>query len=1090
MTFLSLIRRNLWYHRRAVAGVFAGVVITTAVITGALLVGDSVRHSLAAASAERLGNVGGAIICGDRFVRHALAANIGARYTGDTAAVVHVTGIATAPDRDTRVPAIEIFGVDEAFWEFGNASLIRRIAPEQIVLNTRLAGRLGVEKGDTVLLQMEQPSFLSRDAALVSVERPYVTLRLSVAAVIDGAGFGNFSLRNSQLAPYNAFVSRAVLQQAIGREGLVNLVLTEHEQIPDIALVNAWAPADAGLAVHDGVDMAHRSELRSRRVFFDRATAAAAAAQPGAARVLTYFVNELRIGDRATPYSMVSALDPALLPVADLRDDEIILNQWCADDLGAQVGDALSLKFYVLDRGRQLTSREANFIVRQVIPTVGAGIDRSLMPDFPGLGVAENCRDWDTGTPVDLDRIRDKDEKYWDDHRGSPKALITWQRGSRIWDNRFGTVTAVRYPQSSNAAGNLAAAVLADLDPAALGLQSTAVRGQARDAVTLGMDFGGLFIGFSFFLIIAAVLLTVLMFVFHLDQRLVEQGTLAALGFGRRRIGFIYLGEAVLLCTPAAICGAVLGALYTKVMIHGLGTTWRDVVGDWSLHMHGEPRTYLIGALSGIAVSLAAIWLVLRRQMRATVVRRLGGGAAAVVQRRCMWPAVITLATGLPVLLLLTAVDTAGSAPAVFFGIGALLLVSTLAACAWCIGWLDRHTMVTGPRAIGCRNVGRRSARSLAVIGMLACATFLIVALESQRTQPQVWSDRSSGTGGFAVFASTTHPLYVDPNGEEARCDLGLDEPPFDRVQFVPMRLVDGDDASCLNLNRAIQPQITGVDVEALARRNAFTFQKTSAPPGATPWDMLRYQPGANAAPAALDYNTMMYSLKLKLGDTLTYVDDFGEPFTFHIVAALRPGMLQGMLLADATALEARFPASAGFRVFLADAVKPTDTDAIDAAALATAMNQRFRDFGMDAVPAATRLAAFNRVQDTYLSIFQVLGGIGVVLGAFGLAILVQRNVAERRPELALMRALGFPVAALRRLVLAEHWVLLAAGLACGVVSALVAVLPTFSDSRADPPWAALALVLGGVLLSGIISTRLAIWRALQGDLISGLRRE
>jgi ABC-type antimicrobial peptide transport system permease subunit len=153
-------------------------------------------------------------------------------------------------------------------------------------------------------------------------------------------------------------------------------------------------------------------------------------------------------------------------------------------------------------------------------------------------------------------------------------------------------------------------------------------------------------------------------------------------------------------------------------------------------------------------------------------------------------------------------------------------------------------------------------------------------------------------------------------------------------------------------------------------------------------------------------------------------------------------------------------------------------------------MNQRFRDFGMDAVPAATRLAAFNRVQDTYLSIFQVLGGIGVVLGAFGLAILVQRNVAERRPELALMRALGFPVAALRRLVLAEHWVLLAAGLACGVVSALVAVLPTFSDSRADPPWAALALVLGGVLLSGIISTRLAIWRALQGDLISGLRRE
>ncbi len=343
MTLVSLIRRNLWYHRRAVAGVFAGVVITTAVITGALLVGDSVRHSLAATSAERLGNVGGAIICGDRFVRHALAAGIGAEHSGDTAAVVHVTGIATAPDRGTRVPAIEILGVGEAFWEFGNASSVRRIAPGQVVLNTRLAGWLGVGEGDTVLLQMERPSFLSRDAALVLVERPHVSLRLGVAAVIDGAGFGNFSLRNSQLAPYNAFVSRPVLQQALGREGLVNLVLTEHGQIPDMALVNAWTPADAGLVVHDGVDAVQRSELRSRRVFFDRATAAAAAAQPGAARVLTYFVDELRLGDRATPYSMVSALDPALLPVADLGDDEIILNQWCADDLGAQVGDSRSV---------------------------------------------------------------------------------------------------------------------------------------------------------------------------------------------------------------------------------------------------------------------------------------------------------------------------------------------------------------------------------------------------------------------------------------------------------------------------------------------------------------------------------------------------------------------------------------------------------------------------------------------------------------------------------------------------------------------------------------------------------------------------
>ena len=60
------------------------------------------------------------------------------------------------------------------------------------------------------------------------------------------------------------------------------------------------------------------------------------------------------------------------------------------------------------------------------------------------------------------------------------------------------------------------------------------------------------------------------------------------------------------------------------------------------------------------------------------------------------------------------------------------------------------------------------------------------------------------------------------------------------------------------------------------------------------------------------------------------------------------------------------------------------------------------RDVGLELTPATKRLAAFNAVQNTYLSTFQILGGLGLVLGSVGLGLVVMRNVFERRGELGM----------------------------------------------------------------------------------------
>ena len=71
-------------------------------------------------------------------------------------------------------------------------------------------------------------------------------------------------------------------------------------------------------------------------------------------------------------------------------------------------------------------------------------------------------------------------------------------------------------------------------------------------------------------------------------------------------------------------------------------------------------------------------------------------------------------------------------------------------------------------------------------------------------------------------------------------------------------------------------------------------------------------------------------------------------------------------------------------------------------------MTWALQDQGLDLTPASSRLAEFNRVENTYLSIFMILGSFGLILGSFGIGIVVWRNIRERRGELALLQAVGF----------------------------------------------------------------------------------
>jgi putative ABC transport system permease protein len=1034
-----------------------------------------------------------------------LADELAAELNVTVAPVLQLRGLIANSDGTRLANRVEVLGVDERFFDIGaekDAGSFWRDWSQGVVLNEPLAERLDVGPGDEVKLRIEKPGLMPREVPLTPDSDLSILFRPTVKAVARKSQFGRFGLQANQAAPLNVFVPIHWLQENLGHNGQANMLLVSASRKDSLtvekanaAIRNSWRLGDAGLEVRK-LDVQETLEIRSSRVFIDSALAEAARhAAGGAVGILTYFVNELRLGDRATPYSMVAAMAPAakgtgLIP-EDMQDDEILINQWLADDLGAKVADSIELTYFVTGPMRKLDERKSSFTVRKILPMDGPAVDPELMPDFPGLADADNCRDWEPGIYIDLDKIREKDEVYWDEYRGTPKAFVTLKAGRDMWANRYGNLTAVRYPLGDEARENIEHKLLRAVDPASAGLFFQPVRDRGTKAGGEGTYFGWLFLGLSLFLIVAAVVLTALLFVFGVESRGEQVGTLLAVGFLPKLVRRLLFIEGGLLALLGAIGGTVAALLYTKAMIYALSTA----ISGSAMYFHAKPFTLIAGALVAIVISLVAIRLTLRKQVSRPARELLAGAAQwQFITAKSISPgriglAVAAIATA-GALVLLAAVGTgdSGAVAGAFFGAGALLLTAGLGLSGALLkmvagSWKKPMSSLAG---LGLRNSARRSGRSLAVVALLACGIFLVIAVEAFRHDPLAHAEqRDSGTGGFTLFGESSIGILHDLNTDAGRESTVVDSNVLDDVDVVQLRVCEGDDASCFNLNRAQTPRLLGVQPERLLRRGSFSFAGTKADAGGkTAWDLLNRREGEDIVPAIGDYPTIKWALGKSLGDEIEYSDEKGRKFRVRLVGMLENSVLQGSLLIAEDQFVRRFPSEDGYRLLLIDA--PHDR----VKAVSDHLSERLTDFGLALTSTRQRLAAFSEVENTYLSIFQILGGLGLILGSVGLGLVVLRNMLERRNELAMLRAVGFNKAALKRMVFCEHSGLMLGGLACGAAAALVAAGPALKAPGAQVPYLSLVLTIAAISISGVVWIWIATTFTLSGNMLNALRSE
>jgi ABC-type antimicrobial peptide transport system permease subunit len=1101
MNLITVIRRSLTHYARSNWGVIFGAAVSTAALAGALVVGDSMRSSLLRKSLEGLGPFHYAMRAGDRFFRTDLAPKIegtgaqGIRFCS----LLNLEGIASANDGAARANGIQLLGVGPDFLQLMGARTA--LSAGQVLVNPAVAAQLRIKVGDEILLRLPKPGALSREVTLTDRENNTVGIRVQVADVLPAGEAGNFSLLHSQLAPLNVFLPLDDLTKAAGLSGKANVMLATEGRsgrkperlVEDInaALREVWRPDDAALEFRV-VNDTRQLELRSPRVFLDSPIIEASRALPDASNaipVLTYLANLIESGTNSTPYSFVTAAGPPYTP-ADLKEDEILLSQWLADDLGAKAGDRVQLTYFVPEAGARLVEASNTFAVRDIVPAKTPWMDRTLMPDFPGIEKAESTGDWEVGFEL-VHPIRPKDEAYWKQFRGTPKAYVSLAAGQKMWASRFGELTALRWPLSDSigASASRADLLMRALQPSRLGLTFEPVREQAIHAAAQSQDFGQLFIGFSFFVIAAALLLTGLLFQFSIEQRAAEAGTLLALGFQGRTVRRLLLAEGAGLAAIGGLLGVMCGLLYAKGMLWGLGTLWRDAVGVSGFELRASPASLAIGWVIGVVVATGAVWLTVRRQSRTPALELLGGGYRTPDSGRgkvSLWLLVVGLAgaLGITTWALLTGQTTNAGA---FFGAGVLLLVSGVSAVSLWFSHLSRAA--SGSRltlsGLAVRGNTHRRKRAVTTVGLLASGCFVIAAIGAFRLDAaRDAQERRSGTGGFQFIGESTLPVVHDLETKAGQEFYGLSPEDLASVSIIPMRLRSGDDASCLNLNRAQKPRVLGVRPERLKER--FTFaQAAKGLDRNRGWDLLRVtNENATEIPAIGDANSIKYALGKSVGDTIDYTDERGRTVRLRLVASLANSILQGNLVIDEAAFLRLFPGESGYRVFL------VQTAGDKAAQTSAALTRALQDAGLEMISTVDRLNAFNSVQNTYLGAFQILGGLGLLLGSAGLGMVVLRNVFERRGELGLMNAVGFSRVALGRLLLGEHVVLLALGLGLGVVAAALAVLPALTVPGRPVPLGSLGITLAAVALNGISWTWIATRWALRGDPLDALRNE
>lgn len=749
--------------------------------------------------------------------------------------------------------------------------------------------------------------------------------------------------------------------------------------------------------------------------------------------------------------------------------NEIVLNAWTAADLGVKVGDGINITYYRVGADEAYITETASFLLKGILPIEGIAADRGIIPTFPGIHDTADMSEWESPFPIDYAIIREKDEAYWDEYGATPKAFISLEIGKRLWQNRFGDLTTLRMTAAPDTdiyktRTLFETEFLKEIQPEAVGFQFLSLQADGLQASAGATDFGMLFGSLSAFIIIAVALLVGMLFRIGVEQRSREIGILQAIGYPLVKVRRRFLYEGGIIASIGSLIGCLLAVGYAQLMIFGLQTWWLPAIGTPFMELHASPWSLLSGVLISLGVVMISIRVTVHKLGRASTVSLLAGGTDFV-----------DATTGKP------KTRKRGYLPFLFaligIGVGILVghpIVRLLGVSLVVIGvgwelfdrWLKSQNVSKQLSRVrfAIRNAARQPGRSTTCVTTISIACCIIVAVGANRHDAPPETE-------YAFVAESALPLHHSLNTPDGRFELGFSESASELLsasEIIPFRVLPGEDVSCLNLYQPQKPQILGASDAMLDE---------------FPWRKLKREVSKVGRVLAIgDEKSLRWILHHDPNDDFLIQDEFGKTLRLEL-ETVENSLFQSQLIISESNFTKYFPSQSGYKFFLIKTPPPLREET------AQILEKTLGDYGFDLTLAAARLSSYRAVENTYISTFQSLGGLGVLLGTFGLALVFFRNIIERRGELATLRAFGFQRRLLSRMLFIESCFLLGIGMFIGIVAGLAAILAS-QGHLPSFPWFSLTITLLFIFGFGIIANAVAVAVALRSPLLSTLKSE
>lgn len=561
-------KRSRSYYKKFYRLVAVAIAVMTAVLTGSLVLGDSVRGSLMERVSERLGNSETLIQTGTGFLSDSILNN---EILSDAKGYLLSEGFISS---EGKMIPVMVWGTDNDSLNYDEATLNPQLSS--------LISNPSTLTPNPIILHLPSNNLVGSGSLFISQSHA-TQLRLTVKGIKSAQDGGNILLHNEQVRPLNVFINRQQLAEALGVKGKVNVILSPNNITYD-AFHSIWRPHDSGLQhINDSI-------IGIDRVFLPHSVVETL--NPST-RYLAYFVNSLG----TIPYSFVTATDR-------LKGDETILTDYAARRMNAHVGDSVTMEYYVSQGGlKKLLTRSHRFRVSGIVPINEFQKQADMITaDFPGLSGVKRCTDWNSDLPIDMSRITKADEDYWTAYRQTPKALVSLDAVGKDWIGSYGVATKVM--------GDTAR--MKQLTPQSFGIAVVHPRVAALDAAQNGTDFGTLFLALGFFIIVAAILLMQNPLSEMYQLRRPEIQLLNALGFSKRQVFRRLFSEALPVVLVSAPIGVLLGYAYAAVILLLLAGPWSGVVHTDGFALHANIMTIVLSFVLSVILALVVLALTVR----------------------------------------------------------------------------------------------------------------------------------------------------------------------------------------------------------------------------------------------------------------------------------------------------------------------------------------------------------------------------------------------------------------------------------------------------------------------------------------------